>query len=105
MSKSIVYRLSVLVIISATVMGLTGIWLYLWPPPSLIISIERQRTPGEGFIPLTTLAISFFTFVVTAMGSASTIILNWRSERRQVAQLEIQKAEAKTRQPPYQNSN
>lgn len=54
----------------------------------------------------TTLAISTLALIVTALGTASTVLLGWRDEKRQTAetklkieQLERQLAEAKAEMP------
>jgi hypothetical protein len=111
MNSSRAYRLgvilSVLLLISVIVIGLTITWLYI---PSLQPQIPSELPRGSSGpgpaenIAAVAIGISFLTFVISAIGTASTIILGWRSERRQaeesklrIAQLEIQLAEVKAK--------
>ena len=54
--------------------------------------------------PVLAVCVSFLAFIVSALGTASTIMLGWRSERRQtqefhlkIQQLELQLAEARAK--------
>ena len=55
-------------------------------------------------VPLLTISVSFLALIISALGTASTIMLGWRSERRQadesrlkIEQLELQLAEARAK--------
>ena len=71
----------------------------------LVIIVVREGPPSIlDWVPIITASVSFLALVISALGTASTIMLGWRSERRQaqesrlkIAQLELQLAEARVK--------
>ncbi|MGA7674324.1 MAG: hypothetical protein WCA78_04670 [Rhizomicrobium sp.] len=68
---------------------------------TIVMSASKQATPEP---PSLAMLVSLGALLVTGMGTASTIVLGWRNEKRQamefklkIEQLELQLAEAKAK--------
>jgi hypothetical protein len=66
-------------------------------PPNILESVLQ-------WVPLLTVLVSFLALVISSLGTASTIMLGWRSERRQaeesrlkIEQLELQLADVRAK--------
>jgi hypothetical protein len=87
-----------------------GIVLLVHNPPPLPIVIGGGLSADYMvLVSIITVLVSFLTFVVSAIGTASTVLLGWRAERRQseefklkIKQLELQlqETQAKLVSPP-----
>lgn len=76
------------------------------PPasPTPLSPGEKEDSTWSIPPPILAILVSFLVFTVSAVGAASTIVLGWRSERRQaqefklkIEHLELQLAEARER--------
>jgi hypothetical protein len=97
--------LSALTLISAASTFFWSFALPLWGPNEL----EGRQFISLDWIPMAALVTSFLAFVVSGIGTASTVILGWRSERREsklkIAQLELQLAEARAKPASSEKPN
>jgi hypothetical protein len=94
---------------SVTFLAIGIVLLVHNPPPLPIVIGEGLSADYMVLVSIITVLVSFLTFVASAIGTASTVLLGWRAERRQseefklkIKQLELQlqETQAKLVSPP-----